>query len=88
MATQKQTSKKTQTKKAGVKKTAKAPAKSKQEDLVVFAFRLTPAERDAIHKTAGPRNATRLVRQVAVAFAREDEKGFREVLKEAKNARA
>ena len=64
-------------------KAAKAP----KEELVVFAFRLTPAERDAIHKTAGPRNATRLVRQVAVAFGNEDEAGFKAALKEAKELR-
>jgi hypothetical protein len=81
MATKK-TSKKTSPQKASGK-TAKP-----REDLVVFAFRLTQAERDAIHKTAGPRNATQFVRRVAVAFANEDEKAFREVVKEAAEARA
>ena len=41
---------------------AKAPAESKEkaprEELCVFAFRLTPAERDAIHKAAGPQGAS------------------------------
>ena len=74
----KKTSEKTETKKA---------AKAKKEELVVFAFRLTPVERDAIHKTAGPRNATRLVRQVAVAFGNENEAGFKAALKEAKELR-
>jgi hypothetical protein len=53
----------------------------------VFAFRLTPAESAAIHKTAGPRNATRFVRQVAAAFATEDEAAFREAIKAARDAR-
>ena len=53
----------------------------------MFAFRLTQAERDAIHKTAGPANASRFVRQIAVAFAREDESLFKAVLKEAHEAR-
>jgi len=53
----------------------------------VFAFRLTDAELAAIHGTAGPRNATRLVRAVAAAFANEDEAAFRNVLKEAREAR-
>jgi hypothetical protein len=61
--------------------------KTAKEELVVFAFRLTPAERDAIHKTAGPAKASRFVRQVAVAFAFEDEAAFRAAMKEAREAR-
>ena len=64
-------------------KAAKAP----KEDLVVFAFRLTEAERAAIHKTAGPARASRYVRQVTAAFATEDEAAFRAVLKDARAAR-
>ena len=37
-------------------KTERAP----KEELVVFAFRLTPAERDAIHKAAGPAKASQV----------------------------
>ena len=59
-----------------------------KEDLVVFAFRLTEAERDAIHKTAGPARASRFIRRVAVAFGQEDEGAFKGVLKEAREARA
>ncbi len=86
-----------ETKKAEAKtlkraKAAKEPKPKKEkapkEDLVVFAFRLTPAERDAIHKIAGPANASRFVRHVAAAFAAEDEGAFRIVVKEAKEARA
>ena len=82
MAAKKTTSKKT----AAAKKTAPKAGKPK-EDLVVFAFRLAKAERDAIHKTAGPRNATQFVRRVAVAFANENESAFKAVLKDAREAR-
>lgn len=43
------------------------------EDLVVFAFRLTPAERELIHKAAGPAGASRFVRAVSIAAASGDE---------------
>ena len=91
--------KKNTTKKASTKKTAatkrvtptKMPnpeaAKPTKDKLVVFAFRLTEPERTAIHKTAGPRNATQFVRRVAVAFAHEDEAAFKAVLKDAREAR-
>ena len=70
--------------KTGKKTKAKAPAKPKRtadeimpkaraaEELVVFAFRLTPEERDAIHDAAGPARASRFVRAVALAAARRD----------------
>ena len=55
----------TATKKAEAKvaKVAKPPKarKTPVEDLVVFAFRLTAAERDAIHKAAGPANASKFM---------------------------
>ena len=38
-------------KKTGSKAKTKKAAKAPKEELVVFAFRLTPTERDAIHKT-------------------------------------
>ena len=84
MARKKKTSTAKSAKKEAPKKTA---AKAPKEELVVFAFRLTEAERDAIHKTAGPAKASRFVRQVAAAFAREDDAAFRAVLKEARAAR-
>jgi hypothetical protein len=43
-----------------------------KEDLVVFAFRLTPQERDMLHKAAGPAKASRFVRTLAVAAAMGD----------------
>ena len=36
---------------------------------VVFAFRLTPEERDTIHKAAGPRGASQFVLKAALAAA-------------------
>ena len=85
MATKKtKTTKKAPSKKA---KPEKPKAEKPKEELCVFAFRLAPSERDAIHKTAGPAQASRFVRQVAAAFANEDEAAFRAVLKEAKAAR-
>ena len=42
------------------------------EDLVVFAFRLSRAERDLIHTAAGSAKASRFVRTLAVAAARGD----------------
>ncbi len=80
MAVKKKTTTKTT---ATAKKAAPKKVRKPKEDLVVFAFRLTQAERDAIHKTAGPRNATQFVRRVAVAFGGEDESAFKAVLKEA-----
>ena len=81
------TKKKAPAKKVAPKTTEKTKAKPK-EDLVVFAFRLTEAERTAIHKTAGPARASRYVRSVAAAFAKEDEAGFRNLLREAREARS
>ena len=60
----------------------KREPKPKEENLVVFAFRLTPEERDAIHKAAGPARASRFVRAVAIAAANEDEAAIREILNE------
>ena len=73
------------TKKAHAASKPPKPKKEKapKEELCVFAFRLTPAERDAIHKTAGPTKASKLIRRVAVAFANRDEEAFREVLEDA-----
>lgn len=42
-------------------------------ELVVFAFRLSRAERDRIHAAAGSAKASRFVRELAVAAARRDE---------------
>jgi hypothetical protein len=55
--------------------------KAPREDLCVFAFRLTAEERGAIHKAAGPANASKFVRTLAVAAARHDEAAVREIMK-------
>ena len=59
----------------------------KEEGLVVFAFRLTETERLEIHKAAGPARASRFVRTIAVAAAREDEAAIKATIKEARDAR-
>jgi len=71
-------------KKAAPKKTKARRLKGEpKEDLVVFAFRLTAAEREAIHKAAGAAKASRFVRTLAVAAADRDEAKVRELVKSA-----
>jgi hypothetical protein len=75
------------TKKAKARKQAVQPVpqepreKGAHESLCVFAFRLTPEERDAIHKAAGPAKASKFVRELAVAAARNDEAAVRAIMK-------
>lgn len=61
-------------------KAAKEPKPKKEkapkEPLVVFAFRLSEADRDAIHKAAGPGKATKFVLSAALAAADGDQKAF------------
>ncbi len=61
--------------------TTEPKEKAPKEDLCVFAFRLTPAARDAIHKAAGPAKASKFVRSLAVAAARNDEAAVKAILK-------
>jgi hypothetical protein len=81
------------TKKAATPKTRK-PAKvavqaiekpeaneAPREDLCVFAFRLTEEERNAIHQAAGPAKASKFVRTLAVAAARNDEAAVKAIMK-------
>jgi uncharacterized protein (DUF1778 family) len=59
------------------KKTTKKKAAVKtptNDGKVVFAFRLSPQERDAIHKAAGPRGASRFVLEAALAAATKPQK--------------
>lgn len=42
---------------------------TKRDDLCVFAFRLPIADRDLIHKAAGPGKATQFVLSAAIAAA-------------------
>ena len=58
-----------------------AEAKAPREDLCVFAFRLTEAERDAIHKAAGPAKASKFARNLLVAAANKDEAAVRAIMK-------
>ena len=53
-----------------------------RDSLCVFAFRLTEAERDAIHKAAGPAKASKFARSLLVAAANKDEAAVRAILKE------
>jgi len=76
---------KPETKKAkAVKEVKPKKEKTAKEPQVVFAFRLTEAQRDAIHKAAGPGKATRFVRSAALAAASGDRAGFEELLTAAK----
>ena len=92
----KATSKKAAAKKA-TPKVAKPPkekaAKQSDKDTGpkpnrVFAIRVTDDELAAIHRAAGPRNATRFIRAVAAAFASEDDAAFRAVVKGARELRS
>lgn len=84
---QKATTRKTGAKTTAAKTTAAKAAAKADKPGRVFAIRVTDEELAAIHKAAGPRNATRFVRAVAAAFAGDDTKAFQAVLAEAKQAR-
>jgi hypothetical protein len=62
------------------KKASKEPKPKKEkapkEPLVVFAFRLSEADRDRFHKAAGPGKATKFVLAAALAAANADSKAF------------
>ena len=66
-------------------KKEKAPKGPKPDR--VFAFRCTTPELEAIHRTAGPRNASQFIRSVAAAFAAEDHAAFKAVIEEARKLR-
>ena len=51
-----------------------------KEELVVFAFRLTAAERELLHKAAGPAKASRWIRTLAIAVAQGDRTRLDELL--------
>ncbi len=70
---------------AAAKTTEEPKATAPREDLCVFAFRLTEEERDAIHKAAGPARASKFVRTLAVAAARNDEAAVTAILKAVRN---
>ena len=59
------------------------PKAKAADDLVVFAFRLTPDEREEIHNAAGSARASRFVRAVALAAARRDVPALQAIMLEA-----
>ena len=78
-------------KKATTPKPAQAakPKREKppKEDLMVFAFRMTKAESVALHKAAGPANASRTMRALAGSFVAEDRAMFESIIDDAKKLR-
>ena len=73
--------------KTAPKAKAAKPKKEKEpkESQVVFAFRLSEADRDLIHKAAGPARATKFVLAAALAAANADTKAFNELSAQAKS---
>ena len=59
------------------------PKKETFKGLCVFAFRLIEEERNAIHKAAGPAKASKFVRTLAVAAARNDEAAVKAIMQAA-----
>lgn len=80
----KTTKKTTRARKTAAEKasTKTAETKASREELCVFAFRLTEAERDAIHKAAGPAKASKFARNLLVAVANKDDAAVRAIMKE------
>jgi hypothetical protein len=74
----------------GKKARAKADRKrgEPEEETVVFAFRLSPEERELIHQAAGPAKASRFVRALAVAAACHDEAAIKLLLQSVQQATA
>jgi hypothetical protein len=86
-------SKGTKAKAAAIKtKPAKAAIPKKErtpkEDLMTFAFRMTKTESTALHKAAGPANASRVMRALAGAFVAEDRAVFESIVEDARKLRA
>ncbi len=65
-----------------------ARAPKDPEATKVFAFRLTPAESEALHVAAGPANASRVMRALAGAFVKEDRAVFESIVADARKLRA
>ena len=78
------TGKKAKAPKAAAQKKEKAP-REKVENPVVFAFRLSEADRSRIHDAAGPAGATKFVRSAALAAATGDAKAFEVLVAQAKS---
>jgi hypothetical protein len=67
---------------------AKRERQPKEEGLVVFALRMSEPERVALHEAAGPAQASRVMRGLAVAFTNDDDSAFKSIVLEAKKLRA
>jgi hypothetical protein len=66
---------------AAKEKPPQAPAQADDsQELVVFAFRLTRAERDLIHQAAGSAKASKMARSLLVAAAQRDEAAVKTIL--------
>jgi hypothetical protein len=61
--------------------------KAPKEDLMTFAFRMPKAESAALHKAAGPANASCTMRALAAAFVASDRAAFDAVVEDAKKLR-
>ncbi len=78
----KKTTKKTRVTAKQATKKAEVPVQpDDSQELVVFAFRLTRAERDLIHQAAGPAKASKLARTLLVAAAQSDAAAVKKVMK-------
>lgn len=77
-------SKKATAKPKAAKETKPKKQKPPKEPQVVFAFRLSEADRSLIHKAAGPAKATQFVRSAALAAANQDTKAFDALVEQAK----
>ena len=77
-------SKKSTPKAKAAKESKPMREKAPREPQVVFAFRLSEADRALIHKAAGPAQATRFVRTAALAAAGADRKAFDTLVEQAK----
>ncbi len=79
---QKKTTKTTRRAAKQTTKQAEVPVQpDDSQELVVFAFRLTRAERDLIHRAAGPAKASKLARTLLVAVAQKDAAAVKKVMK-------
>lgn len=78
---------KTKAPKAETKAAKPKREKRAKEDTMVFAFRLPKAESAALHRSAGPANASRVMRQLAAAFVTGDRAQFESIVAEAAKLR-
>jgi hypothetical protein len=80
---------KTKTAKAAKPKAEKPPKAPREDrsDWQTFALRLPKSEAAALHKAAGPANASRTMRALAAAFVTEDRAVFEAIVEEARQLR-